>query len=64
MLVTWKAYKERQNRILVEIINGNCTLSCAAAIHVDGSCHCRCGGFNHGAIWIEDIIVEHILDEG
>lgn len=63
MAIKWGDYKKRQHHLLQQITNGECTLSCAAAIHTDGSCHCRCGGFNHGAIWIEDIVVEYVLDE-
>lgn len=58
MAVTWNDYKKRQQRLLDDITSGDCTLSCAAAINVYGSCHCRCRGANHGAVWIEDIVVE------
>ena len=63
MAIRWSDYRLRQDRLLQEIMNGQCTLSCAAAIHTTGPCHCRCRGFNHGALWIEDIVVMHVLDE-
>ena len=49
----------RQTMILKDIINGDCTVNCAGAIHTDGNCHCRCHGMNHGALWMDIVVVEH-----
>jgi hypothetical protein len=59
MSTTFKDLKARQTKILEMISRGWCSVNCAAAIHTDGSCFCRCGGLYHGALWVDEIAAEY-----
>jgi len=49
----------RHQRISHMIAIGECTVNCAGAINADTSCFCRCGGFNHGGLWFDEVAVSH-----
>ena len=49
---------ERQEYILDCIKNNTCSISCAAALS-DDNCHCRCGGLNHGGLWVDLVVVSY-----
>lgn len=51
--------KARQERIARMIRAGHCTVSCAGAVHTNGVCRCLCRGQNHGALWIDSVIVTY-----